>query len=31
MGIVIILAVFVVFSQILTDIAYAALDPRIRY
>jgi peptide/nickel transport system permease protein len=31
MGIVIMLAVFVVFSQILTDIAYAALDPRIRY
>jgi len=31
MGIVIILAVFVVFSQILTDITYAALDPRIRY
>jgi peptide/nickel transport system permease protein len=31
MGIVIILAVFVVLSQILTDITYAALDPRIRY
>ncbi len=31
MGIVMILAVFVIFSQILTDIAYAALDPRIRY
>ena len=31
MGIVIILAVFVVFSQILTDITYAALDPRIRF
>jgi len=31
MGIVILLAVAVILFQILTDIAYAALDPRIRY
>jgi peptide/nickel transport system permease protein len=31
MGIVILLAVAVILSQILTDIAYAILDPRIRY
>ena len=31
MGIVIILAVAVILSQIATDIAYAVLDPRIRY
>jgi peptide/nickel transport system permease protein len=31
MGIMIILAVAVIISQILTDIAYAVLDPRIRY
>jgi len=31
MGIVIILAFLVIISQIVTDITYAALDPRIRY
>jgi len=30
MGIVILVAVAVIFFQILTDICYAALDPRIR-
>ncbi|MCA9938189.1 MAG: ABC transporter permease, partial [Anaerolineales bacterium] len=31
MGILVLLAIAVIFFQILTDIAYALLDPRIRY